>query len=165
MDRFLFATHRLDQATLFACPPAPVGSFSMALDSEEGLLLQFRAETPSNMALRPVNGAVYTVSTDSFEQVKDFPREWVSTLPMPPLDFEPVTGWQQPMERGVQIFCLAAMDRAIFDPKHTSYLFSGRIDRTRLAKFVSSIPAPLVWLNEATNVNPDAELQALIALL
>lgn len=163
IGRWLFATHRLDQATLFACPLPPVGSFSMALDCDEGVLAHFRAESEAEMAVRPVNGRIYAVAADAFEQVEDFPREWVSGCAVQSRDFEAVTGWDQSMKRGVQFFCMAAAaDHAIFDPKSRRHLFAGAIDRAWLAACLACESRPLVWLNQAMHINPDSELEALL---
>lgn len=163
---FVFATHRLDQAILFASPFPGDGSFLTSLDerTNTGSLLLFANETGESYLARPVKGRVYELPTDGFEQVhfgnERVPaREWIAphnhTVSLPPQKPLAVTSHRQVMEAGVQIFTLHPEAPA----GQLSQLNLGTEDRAeKLGSLLAQPNSPLVWQNHEHKLGMDERI-------
>lgn len=164
--RWLFATHRRDQAVLFAAPFPPGGSFLTTLDPRESSsrLLLFANESKESLLARPVQGFVYELPSAGFTQVRNMPREWVckDTVAVPPQTPLAVTQYRQVLEAGVQVFTLAPQA-----PEG----FLANLCRTRdggaegLARLVVQPHGPLVWLNQEYGLAQDPDIRRAFASL
>lgn len=166
LDLWLFATHRLDQAMLFATPMSRGGSFLTTLDgrSDGSSLVFFANETASDLFSRPVRGRVYELPPSGFQRVigrDGIPlREWVRAgkLEIPVQTPLVISSYQQVMQAGVQILTLHpnAPKKYLADdlPQENTADVLGRV--------LAQPNSPLVWQNQVHNAGTDkAILKAL----
>ncbi len=163
--RFLFATHRVDQATLYATPFSK--GFLTALDNPEGPLANFRAETLSKFSEHRFEGHVYEISSDGFERVGDL-REWVSQSEAR-TDLQKtrvVSDFDTVLRAGVQIFCLkegASSDVLDYDSPQFIFDKDKTITKESLARVLARADCPLIWCNDQRNIGRDIELARAVA--
>ena len=163
--RWLFATHRWDQALVYALPRVAGILTTMTHEPDEsGPLALFQQMTSPAFSAQAVNGRVYSFSSNQFNRVAKAPREWVrdSPLQLTPDNHQQfiVNSAAQVMAEGVQIFTLRHTDDAfIMDPKH---IFKGPCMYTALAEILTRPNSPLIWENQKAGVGINQELVAQI---
>lgn len=162
---WLFATHRIDQAILFATHFGAGGSFLTTLDerTESGALLLFVNETSASYFSKPVRGFVYELPTEGFEQVKNAPREWVHAggIHLPQQRPLAVTSCKQVMVAGVQVFTL--------HPDAPKTYLAGMLENGResgathggadaIGRLLAQPNSPLVWQNHEHKTGMDQSI-------
>jgi len=156
-DRWLFATHRLDQATLYALPRPPVaGNFMNTLSPDpDDALGRFDARSSEEVRAQVFENRVYAFASAGFEQVRANPREWVKNTAQS-IDASltrTVSHIDDAMKAGIQYFTLApGATAADFPALHTA-------DRKALAQAIAGEKPVLVWENARDELGMDAGLR------
>jgi hypothetical protein len=161
--KWLFSTHREDQAYLYACPFPKGGSFLTTLGDHTDILYLFRADRINEITYGNFNGKVYSFPADGFQQVIDSPREWVSPssvmLEGSDVAVETVTNLDQVLEKGVQIFCLSEnVPSDSLDAKSPNNIFENGRSYQKLYELLTQPQPPIIWLNEIRGVGRDPKL-------
>lgn len=168
VGKFLYATHRLDQAVLYALPfPGVAGSFIDTLDgSPDEVLIRFDAR-PGAAARAPIEAAlVHAVSSEGFEQVWRNPREWIRDTGAKAWTKARVAGLDDVLAAGVQYLTLApgrdAEDARLFLESSRA---AGATTRAAVAESIAGKNPVFVWENERSGLGMDSALASRVASL
>jgi ankyrin repeat protein/8-oxo-dGTP pyrophosphatase MutT (NUDIX family) len=176
IGRFLYATHRIDQAYLYALtfPSRDVvgTSFMTTLDPHdpESALTRFREDRTSNIRAEAFSNAIYSMDSAGFERVIKNPREWFNDQPVHDIKFvAQVTSFDQVLKQGVQYFSKSDDAPAITNSNISESPFSllessavkDELTPEALAKAIASNPH-IVWENETDGFGVDPKLAGLV---
>lgn len=149
--QWLFATHRHDQALVYALPFSPGFLTTLEPDPNSPLAL-FRAEPSHDFSRLSFQHYVYTFPADGFAQVTNNPREWVSARPLGNDRMESVVAVTSPkaaLRAGVQIFTLAeGASATVLEHGHPDFLFPQGCRSDSIAAQLARPDGPLVWENQ-----------------
>lgn len=165
MGQYLYATHRVDQSYLYALPFPGVGSGVSFMDTAEsgdhdGAIVRFHGDDSKKVRRADFSNHVYSMSSESFEQVESNPREWIASCAVK-VDVEArVAHIDQALARGIQYFTLAEGAPKDSFAQASERSRAGNMSREYIAELVAKPDSACVWENEVSGLGVDKKIAA-----